>query len=333
MSARVGGLVVELVAPGRLEPRRHPVPSPGPGEALVRTRSVGICGTDLHAFRGRADALPIVLGHDMSGRVEAVGDGVDPSWVGRRVTVDPTVACGRCPWCRARRPALCPRGGYLGMTVPGALAERLVVAARQLVALPDQVSDRAATVIEPVVVALRLLELAAPLLAAPGPAAVVGGGPLGLVLARVLESRGWSVAVLEPVPARRALGADMGLQVLPPGPVDLGEGPRLVVETSAHPDGLALARELALAGSVLGLVGRAPADLPAPEILLRELAVLGVRGGPGHYPEAVALVAGGTVDPAMVITHAFALDEAPAAFATAADPAAGVVRAVLESAG
>jgi threonine dehydrogenase-like Zn-dependent dehydrogenase len=327
---RVGGDTVELVAPRRLELRRLRRPEPGPGEAVVRTRSVGICGTDLHAYGGRQDRLPIVLGHDMAGVVETTGDATDRSWLGKRVTVDPTVACGECEYCRADRPALCSRGGYMGMTTPGALAEYVAVPCAQLVELPESVTDESATVVEPVVVALGLLERARPLLPEPGPAAVVGGGPLGLLLARVLEYFGHAVTVFEPVAKRRELGAGMGLHVLPPGPADLGAGPRLVVETSASQKGVALVLELATPGSVIGVIGRAPAPVSFADVLLRELAVLGVRGGPGHYPEAVRLIATGAVDPCAVITHRFPMSEAPAAFAHAHDPANGVVRAVLE---
>jgi threonine dehydrogenase-like Zn-dependent dehydrogenase len=122
----------------------------------------------------------------------------------------------------------------------------------------------------------------------------------------------------------------MGLRVLSPGPADLGVGPRLVAETSASPKGASLALELATPGSVIGVIGRAPAPVSLADILLRELAVVGVRGGPGHYPEAVRLVAEGAVDPSAVITHRFPMSEAPAAFAHVHDPANGVVRAVLE---
>jgi threonine dehydrogenase-like Zn-dependent dehydrogenase len=327
---RVGGETVELVAPRRLELRRLRRPEPGAGEAVVRTRSVGICGTDLHAYGGRHDRLPMVLGHDMAGVVEATGDATDRGWLGKRVTIDPTVACGACESCRAGRPALCARGGYMGMTTPGALAEYVVVSTAQLVELPDGVTDESATVVEPVVVALRLLERARPLLPEPGPAAVVGGGPLGLLLAAVLRHFGWRVTVFEPIVRRREVGAGMGLRVLPPGPAEIEAGPRLVVETSAVPKGAALARDLATPGSVIGVIGRAPASVSFADILLMELAVVGVRGGPGYYPEAVRLIGAGAVDPRAVISHRFPMSEAPAAFAFAHDPSNGVVRTVLE---
>src|SRR5437763_9866417 len=120
---RVGGRVLRLVAPRRTELIGLPVPEPGDGDVVVRVRSVGVCGTDLHAFRGRSARLPVVLGHDVVGTVTAVGGGGAGPRPGTRVTLDPTLACDECAYCRAGRPALCSAGGYLGMTVDGAMAD------------------------------------------------------------------------------------------------------------------------------------------------------------------------------------------------------------------
>lgn len=333
MVGGVGGRVTELVGARRLASRVLPVPEPGAGEVLVRTLAVGLCGTDLHAYAGRFDSLPVVLGHDAVGRVESVGSGVDGDLVGRRVTVDPAVACGRCGYCRAGRPGLCATGAYMGMTAPGAMAALLTVPADRVTTLPDAVSDVAGTVLEPVVVALRLLERTEPLLPAPGGAAVVvGGGPLGIVLAAVLRHRGYRPTVVEPVARRRATAGRLGLPAVAPDEAEaaLAEtGPLLVVETSAAAAGIALAERLATPGSVIGVVGRAPADVATAAILLKELAVVGVKGGSGRYAEAVDLVASGAVRPEAVVSHRFAFDEADRAFALAADRDGPVVRAVL----
>lgn len=325
----VGGAVVVLDGPRSIRLESAPSPAPGPSEVVVAVEAVGICGTDLHAYRGREDRYPAVLGHDLSGTVVAVGAQVAPAWVGRRVVVDPHRPCGRCPACTARNRAECREPGYLGMSVPGAMAELVRTPENSLSRLPDSVSPVAATVLEPIAVGLRLLDRVQGLLPCPGPAVVVGGGPLGLVLARVLRHAGWSPVVLEPRDERRELAAAMDLQVLPPQVLPDPRQQVLVVETSASPQGLAVALNNAPMGSVLALIGCTPSDIPAARILIDELAVIGVRGGAGQYPRAVALVASGAVPTEDVVTHRFPLADAAEAFrnATAAD--SRLVRGVL----
>jgi threonine dehydrogenase-like Zn-dependent dehydrogenase len=161
---------------------------------------------------------------------------------------------------------------------------------------------------------------------------VVGGGPLGILLALVLHHYGYEPHVLEPHPLRRELAASTGLAAHPPTAIDLGPGSRLVVETSAASAGVALADEMATPGSIVGVVGRAPESIAPPSVLLKELTVVGVKGGPGQYPESVRLVAEGVLDTEAVITHRFGWSEAGAAFRTNVDHPELVVRAALHGA-
>src|SRR5580698_5792633 len=120
---------------GRLELADRPVPAPGPGDVLVAVRSVGVCGSDVHYYQhGRiADFVvrsPLVLGHEASGRIAAVGDGVDPGRLGRRVAIEPGTACGHCAPCKAGRYNLCPEMSFFATPpVDGALAEYVCVRA------------------------------------------------------------------------------------------------------------------------------------------------------------------------------------------------------------
>lgn len=334
-ASRAGGRTVELVAERRLERAVRPVPEPGDGEVAVGISAVGVCGTDVHAFLGREGRYPVVLGHDVAGTVAEVGPGVEQDWVGRRVTVDPTVSCGRCPWCLAGRRNLCERGGYLGMTTPGVMAEVVVVDREQLVVLPEEVSDRAASVLEPCAVALHLLDRVRPLLPEAGEAMIVGAGPIGIVTGQVLSDRGWSVALFEPREARREMAAGFGLDARE-ARADLADAPggepRLVVETSAVEAGVRLAEELASPASVIALVGRAPSGPRPAAMLMKELSVLAVKGGAGKYPEAVRLVAEGRLRVEEIITHAYGFSDAQRAFEETTDRERGVVRSVLEGA-
>lgn len=332
---RVGGLVCQLAAPGRLEFLDLPTPEPRQGEAVVRINRVGICGTDLHFFNGRPrggpwSGGPWVLGHDAAGIVEGVGEGADALMVGKRVTVDPKITCGVCNWCRAGTPELCTDQSYLGMSAPGCLAELVAVPADQLALLPDSVSDDAATVLEPVAVALELESMVLPILGAKRPVAVVGGGPLGVVVASVLQESGWPVQVFELVEFRREMALRVGIVSRPPVPVDIGQGPRLVVETSGSVDGVALAEGLCTTGSVIGIVGAADAGITTRTLLSRAITLVPVRGGAGRYPEAVRLSAGHGVVGEQLITHRHPLSAAQEAFEEAASQADQVMRSVID---
>jgi threonine dehydrogenase-like Zn-dependent dehydrogenase len=333
VAPRVGGRVIELVAARELVLSDRARPEPSPGEARVRILAVGVCGTDVHGYLGRADTLPITLGHDAVGVIDAFGVGTaHPLEIGQRVIIDPTVACGACVFCRADRPQLCVSGGYLGMTVPGAMADYIVVPATRLVPVPGELSDVDATVLEPVAVALHLLERIRPFAPAAQHAEVVGGGPLGVLLAQTLVARGWQVRVHEPQAYRRDIAESVGLITSDgsaQGPAN--PGPLLVVETSASAAGIELARRLANPGSSVALIGRAPADFSTAQILSDELSVVGVKSGFGHYPDAIALVLSGQVTPSATVTHAFDIAAADTAMRWVTDPARQVMRAVLHA--
>jgi threonine dehydrogenase-like Zn-dependent dehydrogenase len=325
----LGGQVIELVEPNRFAPVTRPVPEAGPGEVVVEMRALGLCGTDLHMFGGRGDKYPHVVGHDGAAVVIAIGEGVAETLRGARVTIDPLTRCGECPACRRGVVQLCPNGGYLGMLGPGILGQYVRLSAAQAIPLPDNVTDAAATVLEPVAVALHTLDRIAPSIDGPWPTAVVGGGPLGILLALVFEHAGHACTVFEPEQSRRDLGTSLGVTMTPAEPIELPSGPRIIVETSAARAGVALADELATPGSVVAMVGRAPESIAPASVLLKELTLIGVRGGPGKYEDAVRLVSEGTIDTEKVVTHRFSWNEAEAAFRMNIDQPGTVVRALL----
>ncbi len=179
---------------GRLELADWPVPAPGPGEVLVAVRSVGVCGSDVHYFQhGRIGDFvvrsPLVLGHEVSGRIAAAGPGVDPRRVGSRVAVEPGAACGACAQCKAGRYNLCPDMRFFATPpVDGALAEYVVVRADLAFDLPDAVSDDAAALLEPLSVGIWATGKAR--LTAGSSVLIAGAGPIGLVAAQVARAGG-----------------------------------------------------------------------------------------------------------------------------------------------
>ena len=334
---KLGGRVLELTAPHEITTTTHPaLNQPEPGQVNIQMTALGLCGTDLHIYGGRGSAYPWVVGHDGVGIVEATGSGVAGLRQGQRVAVDPVLRCGHCSACSAGKVQLCKDGGYLGMLGPGLAAEYVQLPASQLIPVPDTVSDLAATVLEPIAVALHTLNRVRPLLPEPGVAAIIGGGPLGILQTQVMEHFGWDCVIFEPQQTRRNLAARLGLRALDPTELGedwtLGNTPALVVETSAAGAGVDLAERVATPGSVIAVVGRGPHSVTPASMLLKELSVLGVKGGPGMYPEAVRLVAEGVIDPAAVISDEFSWASAAEAFKRTVEHPDIVVRSVLHGA-
>jgi threonine dehydrogenase-like Zn-dependent dehydrogenase len=319
--------VLQLTAARSLSRERRPVPEAAANEVVVAPLAVGLCGTDLHAWRGRLDRCPIVPTHDGVAEVIEVGPGGDTSLLGRRVVIDPVDACGACTSCRRGHVGVCTDGGYLGMTIDGLLAERVALPAARVVRVPNHISDMDATVLEPVAIGCRIVALTQALGSQPAACVIIGGGPLGLLVGSVLLHVGWSVTVVEPQPARRKIAEQLRMSAVAPDDVSDSRA-HLVVETSAAAPGTAAALRAAAPGAVVVILGRSTGGMSSAEILLRELTVVGLRGGSGFYAAAVQLVANGAVTPSAVISHIFDRNDVERAFA-AHDGDASPLRAVL----
>jgi 2-desacetyl-2-hydroxyethyl bacteriochlorophyllide A dehydrogenase len=265
-------------------------PEPAAGELLVRVEACGICGTDLHILDGSSyrPALPFVLGHEPVGRVLDAAEPAGREWVGRRVTLTLFEGCGRCRWCLAGDERLCPelRSVRGVLNAAGGFADLMIVPAAQAVEVPDALSSvEAATLVDSGATAID----AADVIAGTGAAAVlvVGGGPVGLLLAEILRSRGTSVVVVEPREERRALLARLGHRVLPALDAYVTPVP-VVAECSGAPEPVARGLDLLEPRGTLVLVGYARlADFDAAPIARKELTVRGVRSGSKAHLEAV----------------------------------------------
>src|SRR5256885_10005490 len=183
-----------LYAPHDLRIEKCPVPSPSHGEVLVRILSVGVCGSDVHYYeQGRIGDFvvrsPLVLGHESSGQIVEVGEGVSRSRVGDRVAIEPGVACGRCDQCRAGRYNLCPYMRFHGTPpVDGTLSEFVTVKSDLAYNVPDEISDNAAALLEPLSVGIWANEKAWTQM---GTSLLIAGpGPVGLVTTKVPHAMG-----------------------------------------------------------------------------------------------------------------------------------------------
>jgi threonine dehydrogenase-like Zn-dependent dehydrogenase len=334
-------LVVD--GPGVSAVRQVPEPVPGPGEVLVEVAAAGICGSDLEVLDGRRPAAyvnyPVVPGHEWAGRVLALGEGVDGIAPGEPVVAEGLRSCGVCDRCAEGRTNICAAAyAETGFTLPGALAERLVVPARLLHRLPADRPLEAAALLEPAAcVASGLLEAGVP---RPGSRlAVVGDGPLGLLALLLLRTTSPAELVLVGArPARSALGPGCGAtQVVAAGDTDALAGLAgrldLVVEATNSPTGPATALSLLRRGGGALLLGISGAGRPAIDPDTVTLGQLRLQGGFAASRNAwrwvVGLYADGILDPAPLVTHHFQLASVDGAFAALAAADDGAVKILV----
>jgi L-iditol 2-dehydrogenase len=326
-----------LTEPGRLELQERPVPVPGPGQVLVAVRSVGVCGSDVHYYQhGRiADFVvtsPLVLGHEVSGRIAAVGEGVPAGRVGSRVAVEPGTACGHCAQCKAGRYNLCPDMRFFATPpVDGALAEYVIARADLAFDLPEQVSDDAAALLEPLSVGIWATAKAA--VTAGSSVLIAGAGPIGLVTAQVARARGAAtIAVTDIAPGRLRAAEGNGATVTLEAGKSTGPAPAYdaFIDCSGAPAAItAGVSALGPAGRAV-LVGMGPDTLTLPFGLIqqRELTITGTFRYANTWPAAIALAASGAVDLDALVTGRFGLAEAEQALATTSQP--GTIKSVIE---
>ena len=251
-----------VTGPRRFEVRDVEPPMAAAGQVVVDVERVGVCGTDVELFTGEMAylhqghaAYPMRIGHEWCGRVSAVGDGVDPVWIGRRVTGDTMLGCGTCRRCGAGLHHVCDDRFEIGIRRgwPGALAEQLPVPAAALHALPDAVDATAGALVEPGGNSLRAVEAAA---LEPGARLLVlGPGTIGLLAARFALARGAEVHVVGITPASLDFARTLGVH----GAWMIDELPRLpfdaVIDASNSPALPALALELIEPGGRVVYIG------------------------------------------------------------------------------
>lgn len=300
-----------------------PVPAAA-GEALVRVTLSGICNTDRELARGYM-GFAGTLGHEFVGVIEDPGGG--PLAVGARVVGEINAGCGACPGCAAGDPRHCPTRTVLGILGrDGAHADYLRLPARNLVAVPDAVSDAQAVFVEPLAAACGVLERAA---IAPGMAvAVVGDGKLGLLCALALAAAGHAPVLIGKHAAKLARAARRGVETsLTADAASRGRAFDVVVEASGSASGFGLALDLLrpLGTLVLKSTFHGQTAIDAARLVIDEVRVVGSRCG--RFAPALALLAQGAIAVDDLITDVVPLDHAAAALARAGEP--GVLKLLL----
>jgi L-iditol 2-dehydrogenase len=324
-----------LIEYGRLELGDVPEPVPGPDDVLVRVAVCGICGSDVHGLDGSTGRRipPIIMGHEAAGTVAAVGGNVADPAVGRRVTFDSMISCGRCRPCRGGRPNLCDHRRVLGVSCDefrceGAFAESVVVPRHIVHCLPEAVSFEQAAFCEPLSVAVHAVGRLPIRLG--DAAVVVGAGMIGLLVVQVLRAAGCGLVVaIDLDPARLALAARLGAdETLRAGEGDdpaevaaevrrrTGGGADVAVEAVGIPQTVAAAIGCVRKGGSVAMVGnlRGDAALPLQAVVTGELSLLGCCASSGEYPACLDMIARRMVHVEPLLSAVAPLEEGPAWF-------------------
>ena len=231
-------LVAQLVAPREFRLTELPIEDPGPGEVQVQVGAVGVCGSDLHSYTegGVGDTpceYPMVLGHEPAGTVVKTGAGVSGWSAGDRAALEPALYCYHCEYCMSGRHNICANIRFLSTPGnPGFFRERVNLPVSNLVAIPPDLSLEAATLVEPLAIALHSLKFVE---VQPGDSvAVFGAGPIGLVTIAALKAAGaGQILAVEPVAHRREMACEMGAhEALDPNQVDAAR--QIVAETGGR---------------------------------------------------------------------------------------------------
>ena len=301
--------------------------APGPGEVELAPAYVGICGTDLHIFHGDMDArvkAPAVIGHEMSGRVVRLGPGVEGFAPGDPVTVMPLRWDGTCPACRRGNSHVCQNLDFIGIDSPGAMQQRWTVPAATLVRLPESLPLDRAALVEPTAVAVHDVGRAG--VREGERVVVVGGGPVGVLIALVAQAAGGAVRVVEPSPHRRRVAGELGLSTWDPAAVDVSElvedwtdgaGAEVAFEVSGAEAGVRTAVDsLAVRGRLcLVAIHPRPREVNLHRFFWRELTLIGARlYDRADFETAVRLIAEDTIPAEQLISKVVPLAEAPSAF-------------------
>jgi L-iditol 2-dehydrogenase len=324
-----------------------PIPTPGPGEVLLKIATVGTCGSDVHYYLegGIGDAIvsePITMGHEFSAWIEQLGEGVEELKVGQLVAVEPAIPCGKCEYCEKGHPNLCPDVRFCGTPpIDGVFAEYAVMPAENCFVLPEGFTPEQGALLEPLGIAIHTVDLAH--LKVGQTVAILGAGPIGLLTGAVAKAGGAGrIYMTEPIKARRNFALQYCAdEVFNPDTEDVvslimeatgGRGVDVAFEAAGAEETPDQAARVTRPGGKVVVVG-IPSDdrmlMNASNVRRKGLTIKLVRRMKHTYPRAIRLVRTGLVDIDSLATHAFTLDNLQYAFEIVADHSDGVLRAMI----
>jgi L-iditol 2-dehydrogenase len=324
-----------LSKPGEIRIEQRPTPIPGPDEVLVEVAAVGVCGSDVHYYEhGRIGDFvvesPLVLGHEVSGRIVSVGDRVPRERIGQRVALEPGRACRRCDQCVAGRYNLCRFMQFYGTPpVDGALADYVLAPSDLAFEIPASMTQETAALLEPLSVGIWACEKAG--VTAGSSVLIAGAGPIGLVNVQVARALGATRIVVTDVNHERLeVAAGLGAtETVLAGQQSAGPEFDCFIDCSgAAPAIDAGVRAVRPAGTVV-LVGMGADVLTVPFGVLqqKELKLTGTFRYAHTWPTAIAMAAAGYVDLDTLITSRFSLADTEKALQATSQP--GQIKAVI----
>lgn len=315
-----------LLSVGRFAVLDTPEPEPEPGEVLVRVAHAGICGTDRHLLKGEFPCRPpVTLGHEFSGEVVALGEGVSSHAIGDRVACDPNIACGGCAACLMGRVNLCERLVAVGVGRDGGFGELCAFPAHRALHLPAGLSLRDAALAEPLACCLHAIDIAA---IQPGERVLVlGGGVIGLLCVQLARLAGGEVMLATRSPHRRRIAEDLGAETVADAAEARAAWPKgadCVLECAGVAETAREAPRLAARGGRAVILGVMPAGETVSwepfDWLFREVSLRTAFLNPFTQGRALALLASGAVRAGPLVTREIGLDELPAVLSEAPGP-------------
>jgi 2-desacetyl-2-hydroxyethyl bacteriochlorophyllide A dehydrogenase len=303
---------IVLVEPGVWGEREAPHPSIGPGEALVRIHRIGVCGSDLNAFKGEhpAYSYPRVLGHELGVEVVETGQNHSGIQAGDRCTVESFYSCGRCRACEAGRSNCCEHLKYLGIHIDGGMQPLLNVPASKLFKSQRLSYDQLALV-EPLAVGAQAVNRSG--LQRGEDVLVIGCGVIGLAVVQFAKAAGGRVHVVEKIPWRREFAQSFGVEVLETAP---GNQYSVVIDATGSTASMEASFENVAPGGRLVFVGLVSGNISFADWLFhrREMTVLASRGSLNLFPQVIKMLKDGDIDVSSWVTHRMDLTDVPHQF-------------------
>jgi len=323
-----------------------PRPEYSADEVLIKVHSTGICGTDIHIYRGEWKTnTPIILGHEFSGVIADVGHDVkEDLQVGDPVVVEPNILCGTCYFCHmSERNYFCENLKAVGVTIDGAFAEYVKVKAENVYKVPKKLSLDEAALVEPLACCVRGIDQAG--IKTGDTVAIIGAGPVGLILLQLAKQSGASVTIQTDIEETRLklakdLGADYTVCVSKEDPVEAiknltdGYGVDVAIEAVGSTKAITQAMKVTRRGGRLNIFGVAPQDevwnVKPFDLYDKELTITTSYRSPFTFQRAVKIASSGTVKLRPLVSHIFKLKEIQSAFGVAEKKLEGAIKVLVK---
>ena len=303
--------------PNELVIEEREVPQPAKGEVRVKVKLAGICGSDSHIYRGHNPfaKYPRVIGHEFFGVIDEVGEGVDRSRIGERVSVDPVISCGCCYPCSVGRPNVCSSLTVLGVHRDGGFSQYASVPSKNAYKIPDEISDEFAVMIEPFTIAANVTGHLKP--TEDDIALIYGAGPMGLTLVQALKGvyQVKQVIVVDRIDERLAMAQKSGAdKVINNTDLSLKEEleklnikPTVIIDAACHPSILQEAITIVSPAARILIMGFSsdPCQITQQGITSKELSIFSSRLNANKFPVVIDWLKNKLIDPQKLITHQF----------------------------